>query len=244
MIPQAYNSASVIFCLYPSEFDMDISASTTDLLPEPKDGVLEPSDFLGADRLEKKDFKEELDSKYWNSLHVFIFHSLFTESQRRELFCSKSYLQIGWSNLGLIQQSGRTEDATRRWRATGGAGSLQSSLLCVASHQDPCQRKSGIAFIFHLNVSTEDIKIRANHSVDEEYLGDVSEKAWSDDPVINAAFERFNGRLKELEGTIDGRNLDPNLKNRTGAGVVHYELLKPFSKPWVTGNGVPYIISI
>ncbi|KAJ4978367.1 hypothetical protein NE237_009147 [Protea cynaroides] len=88
------------------------------------------------------------------------------------------------------------------------------------------------------------LDVLSNHSVDEEYLGGVSERAWSDNPVINAAFERFNGRLKELEGIIDGRNNDLNLKNRTGAGVVPYELLKPFSEAGVTGKGVPYSISI
>uniref|UniRef100_A0A2N9GU16 Lipoxygenase n=1 Tax=Fagus sylvatica TaxID=28930 RepID=A0A2N9GU16_FAGSY len=51
-------------------------------------------------------------------------------------------------------------------------------------------------------------------------------------------------RLKELEGTIDERNCNRDLKNRCGAGVVPYELLKPFSEPGVTGKGVPYSISI
>ncbi|KAJ4978302.1 hypothetical protein NE237_009082 [Protea cynaroides] len=88
------------------------------------------------------------------------------------------------------------------------------------------------------------LDVLSNHSGDEEYLGAVSERAWSDNPVINAAFERFNGRLKELEGIIDGRNTDLNLKNRSGAGVVPYELLKPFSEAGVTGKGVPYSISI
>ncbi|XP_070018309.1 linoleate 13S-lipoxygenase 2-1, chloroplastic-like [Nicotiana sylvestris] len=66
----------------------------------------------------------------------------------------------------------------------------------------------------------------------------------AEDPVINVAFEKFSGRLKELEGIIDGRNADSNLMNRNGAGVVPYELLKPFSGPGVTGKGVPYSISI
>ncbi|XP_030455089.1 linoleate 13S-lipoxygenase 2-1, chloroplastic-like [Syzygium oleosum] len=88
------------------------------------------------------------------------------------------------------------------------------------------------------------LDVLSNHSPDEEYLGQAPEPAWKEEPVINAAFERFNGRLKELEGIIDGRNTDPKLKNRNGAGVVPYELLKPFSEPGVTGKGVPYSISI
>ncbi|KAK8550640.1 hypothetical protein V6N13_119157 [Hibiscus sabdariffa] len=88
------------------------------------------------------------------------------------------------------------------------------------------------------------LDVLSNHSPDEEYLGEKSESAWADNPVIKAAFEKFNGRLLELEGIIDERNANRDLKNRTGAGVVPYEFLKPFSEPGVTGKGVPYSISI
>lgn len=54
----------------------------------------------------------------------------------------------------------------------------------------------------------------------------------------------FSGKLKELEGTIDARNNNGKLRNRTGAGVVPYQLLKPYSEPGVTGQGVPNSISI
>ena len=70
------------------------------------------------------------------------------------------------------------------------------------------------------------------------------ESAWEADPKIKAAFEKFSGRLKELEGIIDERNADEKLRNRSGAGVVPYELLKPYSKPGVTAMGVPNSISI
>ncbi|XVF47463.1 hypothetical protein PTKIN_Ptkin03bG0110500 [Pterospermum kingtungense] len=88
------------------------------------------------------------------------------------------------------------------------------------------------------------LDVLSNHSPDEEYLGEKSESAWADNPVIKAAFEKFNGRLMEFEGIIDERNANKNLKNRTGAGIVPYEFLKPFSEPGVTGKGVPYSISI
>ncbi|GMN26509.1 hypothetical protein TIFTF001_001319 [Ficus carica] len=88
------------------------------------------------------------------------------------------------------------------------------------------------------------LDILSNHSPDEEYLGEKMEQAWADDPVIKDAFERFNRRLKVLELIIDSRNEDAELKNRNGAGIIPYELLKPFSKPGVTGKGVPYSISI
>ncbi|KAI6669504.1 hypothetical protein NL676_004389 [Syzygium grande] len=88
------------------------------------------------------------------------------------------------------------------------------------------------------------LDVLSNHSPDEEYLGQNPEPAWKEEPVIKAAFERFSGRLKELEGIIDARNGNQSFKNRNGAGIVPYELLKPLSEPGVTGKGVPYSISI
>ncbi|RWR77813.1 linoleate 13S-lipoxygenase 2-1, chloroplastic-like protein [Cinnamomum micranthum f. kanehirae] len=88
------------------------------------------------------------------------------------------------------------------------------------------------------------LDVLSSHSPDEEYLGDLPESAWTENPAVKAAFELLNGRLKGIEGIIDARNSDKNLRNRAGAGVVPYELLKPFSKPGVTGMGVPNSISI
>lgn len=88
------------------------------------------------------------------------------------------------------------------------------------------------------------LNILSSHSPDEEYLGKDIEPAWADEPFIKGAFEKFSGKLKELEGIIDERNANKNLKNRHGAGVVPYQLLKPESEPGVTGQGVPYSISI
>lgn len=88
------------------------------------------------------------------------------------------------------------------------------------------------------------LDILSTHSPDEEYIGEKMEPSWAEDPVIYAAFERFRDRLKKHEQLIDERNENPKLKNRNGAGIVPYELLKPFSKPGVTGMGVPCSISI
>ncbi|KAJ7980724.1 Lipoxygenase [Quillaja saponaria] len=88
------------------------------------------------------------------------------------------------------------------------------------------------------------LDVLSSHSPDEEYLGETIEPSWAEDPIIKAAYERFNGKLKELEGIIDARNANLVLKNRSGAGIVPYELLKPFSEAGVTGQGVPYSISI
>ncbi|XP_024985318.1 linoleate 13S-lipoxygenase 2-1, chloroplastic-like [Cynara cardunculus var. scolymus] len=88
------------------------------------------------------------------------------------------------------------------------------------------------------------LEILSTHSPDEEYIGVNMEAAWEAEPVVKAAFQELNRMLKEVEGIIDSRNNDPNLRNRNGAGLMPYELLKPFSEPGLTGKGVPYSISI
>ncbi|KAL9255426.1 Linoleate 13S-lipoxygenase 2-1, chloroplastic-like protein [Drosera capensis] len=88
------------------------------------------------------------------------------------------------------------------------------------------------------------LHILSTHSPDEEYIGAQMEPSWAEDLEVKAAFERFHRRLKSLEEKIDERNADKNLKNRRGAGIVSYEVLKPFSKPGLTGMGVPNSISI
>ncbi|KAG9159927.1 hypothetical protein Leryth_005680 [Lithospermum erythrorhizon] len=87
------------------------------------------------------------------------------------------------------------------------------------------------------------LDVLSNHSPDEEYMG-TTEPFYEEDQNLKAAFEKFSGRLKELEGIIDARNGDKNLKNRSGAGIVPYNLFKPTSEPGVTGQGVPKSISI
>lgn len=88
------------------------------------------------------------------------------------------------------------------------------------------------------------LDILSSHSPDEEYLGETIEPAWQEEPMIKAAFEKFKGRLMELEGIIDERNANMKFRNRNGAGILPYELLKPTSEPGVTGKGVPYSVSI
>ncbi|KHN45340.1 Linoleate 13S-lipoxygenase 2-1, chloroplastic [Glycine soja] len=86
--------------------------------------------------------------------------------------------------------------------------------------------------------------ILSYHSPDEEYIGQYLKPSWTEDPTVKAAYEKFNGRLKEIEGIIDSRNADCNMKNRHGVGVVPYEQMKPFSGPGITGKGIPYSVSI
>ncbi|KAG8389055.1 hypothetical protein BUALT_Bualt02G0189500 [Buddleja alternifolia] len=85
------------------------------------------------------------------------------------------------------------------------------------------------------------LDVLSNHSPDEEYIGEEIQPCWAEDKIINAAFERFSGRLKEIEGIIDARNANTNLRNRTGAGVVSYELLKPYSEAGVTGKDPSFV---
>lgn len=88
------------------------------------------------------------------------------------------------------------------------------------------------------------LDVLSSHSPDEKYIGKTIEGAWKADPAIKSAFEEFSETLDELEKIIDKRNKDPNLKNRSGAGVVPYQLLKPSSESGVTGMGCPNSISI
>ncbi|PAN36254.1 hypothetical protein PAHAL_6G260300 [Panicum hallii] len=88
------------------------------------------------------------------------------------------------------------------------------------------------------------LDLLSTHSPDEEYLGGLETAPWSDDAGVQAAYGEFNARLKEIEGIIDGRNADRRLRNRCGAGIVPYQLMKPFSEAGVTGKGIPNSTSI
>ncbi|KAD5508749.1 hypothetical protein R6Q59_030635 [Mikania micrantha] len=88
------------------------------------------------------------------------------------------------------------------------------------------------------------LDVLSSHSPDEEYIGGSIEPAWEAEPAVKAAFEEFQGRLNQVESIIDSRNTDPLLRNRSGAGLVPYQLLKPYSDTGVTGRGVPNSISI
>ena len=84
----------------------------------------------------------------------------------------------------------------------------------------------------------------STHAGDEEYLGDRAHTKWTSDARAIDAFKEFSRRVREAEEVIDQRNVDPILKNRNGAGVLRYELLRPNSGPGVTGCGIPNSISI
>ncbi|KAK9072570.1 hypothetical protein SSX86_009005 [Deinandra increscens subsp. villosa] len=88
------------------------------------------------------------------------------------------------------------------------------------------------------------LDVLSSHSPDEEYIGGTIEPAWEAEPAVKVAFAEFQETLNQLESIIDSRNTDPLLSNRGGAGVVPYQLLKPYSDRGVTGKGVPNSISI
>ncbi|RDX71717.1 Linoleate 13S-lipoxygenase 3-1, chloroplastic [Mucuna pruriens] len=84
----------------------------------------------------------------------------------------------------------------------------------------------------------------STHSPDEEYLGERQQPSiWSGDAEIVEAFFDFSAKIRQIEKVIDSRNLDRNLRNRCGAGVLPYELLAPSSEPGVTCRGVPNSVS-
>lgn len=84
----------------------------------------------------------------------------------------------------------------------------------------------------------------STHAPDEEYLGQRLQTKWTADEKAKAAASVFAKRIQEVERIIDSRNMNLSLKNRNGAGVLPYELLRPTSGPGVTGRGVPNSISI
>uniref|UniRef100_A0A0E0ENB7 Lipoxygenase n=1 Tax=Oryza meridionalis TaxID=40149 RepID=A0A0E0ENB7_9ORYZ len=88
------------------------------------------------------------------------------------------------------------------------------------------------------------LDVLSSHSTDEEYLGGEQTRPWNSDAAVQAAYDGFAARLKEIEGVIDGRNKDRKLKNRCGAGILPYQLMKPFSDAGVTGMGIPNSTSI
>ncbi|GAU46321.1 hypothetical protein TSUD_401920 [Trifolium subterraneum] len=71
------------------------------------------------------------------------------------------------------------------------------------------------------------LNLLSYHSPDEEYLGQLIEPSWTENPTIKVAFENFNGRLKEIEG--------PGV---TGKGVPYKSILDPFV---VCCGDLPYL---
>lgn len=86
----------------------------------------------------------------------------------------------------------------------------------------------------------------STHSPDEEYLHQLHnvQSTSIKDPEVLKLFEKFSAKLEDIERTINERNRNIGLKNRSGAGIPPYELLLPSSGPGVTGRGIPNSISI
>nr|CAB3486582.1 unnamed protein product [Digitaria exilis] len=93
------------------------------------------------------------------------------------------------------------------------------------------------------------LDLLSSHSPDEEYMGTQVEPAWKAEGAIRLAFNKFQGRLREILEQIDDWNEDPTRKNRYGAGVVPYTLLRPCDgdptdEKSVMLMGIPNSISI
>jgi lipoxygenase len=93
------------------------------------------------------------------------------------------------------------------------------------------------------------LDLLSSHAPDEEYLGTHVEPAWTAEEGIRSAFDKFQGRLREVLELIDEWNEDPTRRNRHGAGVVPYTLLRPcdgdpFDEKSVMEMGIPNSISI
>ncbi|KAJ6825466.1 putative lipoxygenase 5 [Iris pallida] len=86
----------------------------------------------------------------------------------------------------------------------------------------------------------------STHSSDEEYIGERGAEAytWTGDAKMVGAFHSFAAEVKRAEEEIARRNADPTMRNRCGAGVLPYELMKPTSEPGITCMGVPNSVSI
>lgn len=98
------------------------------------------------------------------------------------------------------------------------------------------------------------VSLLATHSRDEEYIGERRTN-WTDDERAVRAFDKFAAAVRGIEAEINRRNRDPELKLRTGAGVIPYEILHPRSlvrnsegeeqyAPGITSRGVPNSVSI
>uniref|UniRef100_A0A0E0MNI5 Lipoxygenase n=1 Tax=Oryza punctata TaxID=4537 RepID=A0A0E0MNI5_ORYPU len=94
------------------------------------------------------------------------------------------------------------------------------------------------------------LNLLSSHSPGEKYMGTHSEPAWEADPEVRFMFDTFGSEMHRIAVDIDGRNMDEKRKNRNGAGVMPYVLLKPShadpsdkTTPMM-GKGIPNSISI
>ncbi|TVU08175.1 hypothetical protein EJB05_41566 [Eragrostis curvula] len=93
------------------------------------------------------------------------------------------------------------------------------------------------------------LDLLSSHSPDEEYMGTHVEPAWTVEGNVKLAFQKFQGRLRDILEQVDEWNEDPKRKNRHGAGVVPYTLLRPcdgdpFDEKSEMEMGIPNSISI
>ncbi|KAK7381792.1 hypothetical protein VNO80_00339 [Phaseolus coccineus] len=88
------------------------------------------------------------------------------------------------------------------------------------------------------------LELLSTHSSDEVYLGQRDSLDWTADQKAKVLFTSFTERLKQIEDDISDRNLNQELKNRTGPIKLPYTVLLPTSEKGITFRGIPNSISI
>ncbi|KAL9304336.1 hypothetical protein ACSQ67_021599 [Phaseolus vulgaris] len=88
------------------------------------------------------------------------------------------------------------------------------------------------------------MEILSRHTSYEVYLGQRDSLDWTVDQHAKDLFKSFTERLKEIEDEISKRNLNQELRNRTGPINLPYTVLLPTSEKGITFRGIPNSVSI
>ncbi|KAL2941043.1 Linoleate 13S-lipoxygenase 2-1 chloroplastic [Bienertia sinuspersici] len=192
----------------------------------------------------------------WDAINHWVTDYVYTYYTTEELLKSDNELQSWWEE---IRTKGHQDKKDEKWWPKLDTRinliNILTTMIWVTSGHHAAVNFGQYTYagyfpnrptIARIKMPSEDpTKEEWNNFVENpEYIGDQIESSWAEDVEVKAAFERFNGRLKKMESVVDLRNEDVRLKNRNGAGILPYQLLKPFSKSGVTSMGVPNSISI
>ncbi|XP_044955679.1 lipoxygenase 2.2, chloroplastic [Hordeum vulgare subsp. vulgare] len=93
------------------------------------------------------------------------------------------------------------------------------------------------------------LDLLSSHASDEEYMGTHQEPAWQRDGEVDKAFQVFQKKMRDIAEQVEEWNKDDSRRNRHGAGVVPYVLLRPLNgnpmdAKTVMEMGIPNSISI
>lgn len=93
------------------------------------------------------------------------------------------------------------------------------------------------------------MEVLSRHTGDELYIGQRGSTEWTNHDQVLKLFKKFGDDLRRVERSINGRNNDPELKNRRGPAMIPYTLLYPDTsntgtEKGITGKGIPNSVSI